>query len=134
MPSTTDATLREIATSATIEAERLLAMPGLAVVGADFWSDIADRLRRAIDRVSPTRLGAQAGRKIREAARAGMDRLSEASGGVREQLRTIESRALLAMAMPILMPLAVLLIIEKSGVRKRVQTAGREYVRARYGF
>jgi len=135
MASTSDAILRGIAESKAAEADALLGISPLSVVSGDFWHDMADRLRRTLDRVRPSKLGAEVGARIRDAARAGLHDVSEASADARDKLRGVASAAMLLASLPLLLLFVLPLIgAIKLGRHPRVQRTARRYVAARYGF
>lgn len=150
MANTSDAELQAFASKTLEEAAQLMGpQPVLRAqptsVEGDDWNDIADKAAALLKRAwnLPKDIGAKVGIKIRDAARAGLDKLSSASKEAREKLGKVAlGAATLAagaslLANPILLGLVVFLAIEHTGFGRRARSAGWSYVdrRARaHGF
>lgn len=142
MASTSDSELLAQAEASIAAAQEIMGLPAPeARVSGGTWDDIAERIKNLLKKawsVRPTALGAKAGGKLREAARAGLESASSASQAARDLLQRLSLAAgLLAMSPGILLGLAAFLLIEHTGYGRRARAAGRRYVSrraAQYGF
>jgi hypothetical protein len=145
MSSTTDTDLRNLAEASLAEAQGIMGLPaivvGFDVSGDGFWESLATRAKGLLDKArkyNPTALGAKAAGKVRDAARYGASKASDASDAVKATLSGIAaSAAALALGPGALLMLGVFLLVESTGYGKRARAGARRYVDARareYGF
>jgi hypothetical protein len=131
MSSTTDASLREKAENALTEAEAILGhqVDGACVGGDGFWSDLAERARKAIDqaRKMPRVIAGKAASKIRKAAEAGLDKASEATADARDALRKIAGDARALVLTPVLLLLVGFIALNSSSLAGRARGTTQRY-------
>lgn len=145
MSSATDDDLRKQAEALLAEAFGALGLPavvvGADVSGDDYWARFLERARNAWDKAkkyTPLEQGAEAARKIRDAARKGTDKASTAADDIKRALAALAAAAGAFSLGPLILPgLIVFLIIESTGYGKRARAGARRYVDQRaksYGF
>lgn len=136
MSGTTGSDLLALAEADLDKAQEILGLPVPEVsVSGGGWDDVAERARQLLRRaweLRPMNQGAKAGEKLRDAARRGLDKASDATKGARDKLGQIALGAALLSASPgILLALGAFLLIEGTGYGGRARAAGRRYVSQR---
>jgi len=138
MSNATDADLRLAAETDLADAQGVLGLPavvvGWDVSGDDFWSTFAARAAGLLKRAAtaPLRIGAKAGGKIRDAARRGLDKASDATSDAKRALGAVATAAgVLAMGPGILLGLLAFVVVEGSGYGGRARRGARRYVSQR---
>jgi hypothetical protein len=158
MSTASDVDLRTIADGKMRSAEAAVVQQVQGLVGqpddpGEFWDSLSDRAQKALksfraelsERGGPTRQRLDvikgAAKDVQAAANAGLDAASSAVATVRTKLRTAAAAAgalaIGATLAPFILPLLVVMLVERSGYGKRARGAARRYVNARaldYGF